>query len=213
MLPAYAGRLDAVEVNATFHRMPRPGTLAGWREQVPAGFRFALKAPQRITFRARLAGAEGTLRTFLERAAELGPKLGPILFQVPPTMKRDLPGLREFLALLPRGLPLAFEFREPSWLEDGVFTALAEASAALCLTDAEEGRTPLAATAGFGYLRLRRPDYDRAALAGWLKQISAQPWSEAFAFFRHEDQARGPQLAMRLATLAAAKDPAGASAV
>jgi len=211
MLPAYAGRLDAVEVNATFHRMPGPGTLAVWREQVPTGFRFALKAPRGITSRARLAGAGGTLRVFLERAAELGSKLGPILFQVPPTVKRDLPGLREFLALLPRRLPIALEFREPSWLEDGVLTALADAGAALCLTDTEEDQTPLAPTAGFGYLRLRRSDYDRAALAGWLSRISVQPWSEAFAFFRHEDRGRGPRLAMRLATLAAGAPPANRS--
>ncbi len=201
MLPAYAARLDAVEVNATFYRLPRPATLADWREQVPAGFSFALKAPQRITHVSRLARAEDAVQAFLRAASELGPALGPILFQLPPTLKRDLPRLRAFLAMLPGGGRFAFEFREPSWLDEGVLSVLAGAGAALCIADTEEGRTPLAATARFGYLRLRRPDYDRAALAGWLERIAAQPWSEAFVFFKHEDEARGPALAQQLDAL------------
>jgi uncharacterized protein YecE (DUF72 family) len=204
MLPAYAARLDAVEANATFYRMPRPATLADWREQVPAGFRFALKAPQRITHVSRLAGSVDTVQSFLAATAELGPTLGPILFQLPPTSKRDLPRLRDFLALLPRGARVAFEFREPSWLDVSVLTALADVGAALCLTDTEDGETPLAATAGFGYLRLRRPDYDDAALGRWLARLTTQPWGEAFVFFKHEDEARGPRLAMRLAAMAGA---------
>ncbi len=195
MLPAYAARLEAVEVNATFYRMPRPATLADWGEQVPEGFRFALKAPQRITHVARLAGAEDAVGAFERAAAELGAKLGPMLFQLPPTLKPDLPRLRDFLALLPRGARVAFEFREPGWFQDRVLSMLAQAGAALCLADTEESETPLAATAGFGYLRLRRPDYDRAALARWLERISAQPWAEAYVFFKHEDEARGPELA------------------
>jgi uncharacterized protein YecE (DUF72 family) len=208
MLPAYAARLDSVEVNATFYRMPRPATLADWREQVPEGFRFALKAPQRITHVARLAGAEDALHAFLGAAAELGRSLGPVLFQLPPTLKRDLPRLRDFLALLPRGSRIAFEFRDPSWFDGSVLSALADAGAALCVADTEEGETPLVSTAGFGYLRLRRPDYDDAALARWLARTSAQPWDEAFVFFKHEDQARGPELAMRMAALAGASAPA-----
>ncbi len=195
MLPAYAARLDTVEVNATFYRMPRPATLADWREQVPEGFRFALKAPQRITHAARLAGAEDALGVFQRAAAELGPKLGPVLFQLPPTMKQDLPRLRDFLALLPRGGRAAFEFREPSWFDEAVLSALAAAGAALCVADTEEGETPLIPTAGFGYLRLRRPDYDLPALARWASRVSSQPWAEAFVFFKHEDEARGPELA------------------
>jgi uncharacterized protein YecE (DUF72 family) len=195
MLPAYAARLEAVEVNATFYRMPRPATLADWREQVPEGFRFALKAPQRITHLARLAGAEDAVRAFEMAAAELGPKLGPILYQLPPSMKQDLPRLRDFLALLPRGARVAFEFREPGWFHEPVLAALSDASAALCVADTEEGETPLVATAGFGYLRLRRPDYDGAALARWLARISNQPWADAYVFFKHEDEARGPELA------------------
>jgi uncharacterized protein YecE (DUF72 family) len=204
MLPAYAARLDSVEVNATFYRMPRPATLADWREQVPESFRFALKAPQRITHVARLAGAEDALRAFERAAAELGPKLGPVLYQLPPTMKQDLPRLREFLALLPRGAPVAFEFREPSWFHETVLTALADAGVALCVADTEEGETPLVATAGFGYLRLRRADYDGAALARWLARIASQPWAQAYVFFKHEDEARGPELAQTFVELSMA---------
>ena len=197
MLPAYAALLDTVEVNATFYRMPRPATLADWREQVPPGFRFALKAPQRITHLARLSGDDDALRAFERAAAELGPKLGPLLFQLPPSMKQDLPRLRDFLALLPRGARVAFEFRHPSWLDEAVLSALSAAGAALCVADTEEGETPVVPTAGFGYLRLRRPDYDAASLARWAARVAAQPWAEAFVFFKHEDEARGPQLALR----------------
>lgn len=208
MLPAYAARLDAVEVNATFYRMPRPATLADWREQVPEGFRFALKAPQRITHLARLAGAEDAERAFEQAAAELGAKVGPMLFQLPPNMRQDLPRLRGFLALLPRGARIAFEFREPSWFDDGVLATLTQAGAALCVADTVDGQTPLVATAGFGYLRLRRPDYDPATLARWLERISSQPWAEAYVFFRHEDEARGPELAQRLNAMWSGEGPA-----
>jgi uncharacterized protein YecE (DUF72 family) len=203
MLPAYAERLDTVEVNATSYRMPLPAMLAAWREQVPDGFRFALKVPRFLTHRARAAGAR-EVGAFERAAAELGPKLGPVLFQFPATLKLDLPRLRQFLALLPRGGRAAFEFREPSWLQEPVLSALGAAGAALCVSDTEEGQTPLVPTAAFGYLRLRRPDYDQAALDGWLARISAQGWDEAFVFFRHEDEARGPRLAMRLAAMAGA---------
>ena len=202
MLTAYASRFDVVEVNATFYRMPRPATLADWREQVPDGFQFALKAPQRITHAARLSGAEEALRAFEHAWVELGPRLGPVLFQLPPTLRRDLPRLRDFLALLPRGQRFAFEFREPSWFDESVLAVLAGAGVALCLTDTDEGETPLVPTAHFGYLRLRRASYEGIALARWVARIAAQPWAEAFTFFRHEDEARGPALALRLLEVA-----------
>ncbi len=203
MLPTYAARLDTVEVNATSYRMPRPGMLAAWREQVPDGFRFALKVPRRLTHGARAAGAR-EVGAFERAAAELGSKLGPVLFQFPPTLKPDLSRLRHFLALLPRGGRAAFELRDPGWLREPVLSALRAAGAALCVSDTEEEQTPVVPTAAFGYLRLRRPDYDDAALDGWLARISAQGWDEAFVFFRHEDEARGPRLAMRLAAMAGA---------
>ncbi len=203
MLAAYATRLPAVEVNATFYRMPRPQTLAAWRAQVPDGFVLALKAPQRVTHVKRLSGAEEEVSRFLGAAAELGGVLGPVLWQLPPSLRRDLPRLRDFLALLPRGGRAAFEFRHDSWHDDAVLEALREAGAALCVADDEVRTTPLAATAPFGYLRLRRPDYDDAALAGWAERVKAQPWGEAFVFFKHEDEARGPDYALRFAAAAA----------
>jgi uncharacterized protein YecE (DUF72 family) len=202
MLSAYAARLPTVEINATFYRMPQPSTLATWRGEVPAAFVFALKAPQRITHQKRLAGAGDEVGFFLRAAAELGGSLGPILWQLPPTFRKDVPRLRAFLELLPRGGRHAFEFRHASWRDDDVLSTLSEAGAALCIADDEGATTPLAATAGFGYLRLRRPDYDDAALARWAEGVRTQPWSDAFVFFKHEDEARGPDYALRFAVAA-----------
>jgi uncharacterized protein YecE (DUF72 family) len=202
MLAAYAARLPAVEVNATFYRTPLARVLAGWRAQVPAGFVFALKGPQRVTHVKRLAGAAEEVARFHAVAAELGGALGPVLWQLPPSLRKDLPRLRDFLALLPRGGRAAFEFRHESWLADDVLAALADAGAALCVADDEARSTPLAATAPFGYLRLRRPDYDDAALARWAERVRAQRWETAFVFFKHEDEARGPAYALRFGALA-----------
>jgi uncharacterized protein YecE (DUF72 family) len=204
MLAAYAARLPAVEVNATFYRMPQARTLAGWRVEVPPAFVFALKGPQRITHVKRLAGAAEDVAFFHSVAAELGPALGPVLWQLPPSLRKDLPLLREFLALLPRGGRAAFEFRHASWQDDAVLAALSDAGAALCVADDEERSTPPAATAGFGYLRLRRPDYDDAALGRWVETVRAQGWEDAFVFFKHEDEARGPAYALRFGALLAA---------
>ncbi len=202
MLAAYATRLPTVEINATFYRIPQPRILAAWRAQVPAAFVFALKGPQRITHQKRLVGAADEVGFFLRTAAELGGALGPILWQLPPTLRKDLPRLREFLALLPRGGRAAFEFRHASWWSDDVLAALSGAGAALCIADDDQATTPLAATAGFGYLRLRRRDYDDAALARWAGVVRGQPWSEAFVFFKHEDEARGPDYALRFGAAA-----------
>jgi uncharacterized protein YecE (DUF72 family) len=202
MLSAYAARLPAVEINATFYRMPQPKTLATWRGEVPPSFVFALKAPQRITHQKRLAGAADEVGFFLRTAAELGGSLGPVLWQLPPTFRKDLPRLRAFLELLPRGGRSAFEFRHASWHSDDVLATLSEAGAALCIADDEHATTPLAATAGFGYLRLRRPDYDDAALARWAATVRAQPWTDAYVFFKHEDEARGPDYAVRFGAAA-----------
>jgi uncharacterized protein YecE (DUF72 family) len=204
MLAAYATRLPTVEVNNTFYRLPRRATVAAWRDEVSPGFRFALKAPQRITHQLKLAGAEEPVGYFLRAAAELGEALGPLLFQLPPWQRKDLPRLRGFLALLPRGGRAAFEFRHQSWFDGEVLAALADAGAALCVVDGEDGPSPLVATARFGYLRLRRPDYDDDALRAWLARLEGQPWDDAFVYFKHED-ARGPAYAMRLAALADAQ--------
>ena len=199
MLPYYAERLPAVEINNTFYRMPKPELLTGWCEQVPESFRFVLKASQRITHRKRLKDAAEEVDWFYRVAAALGTRAGPTLFQLPPNLKNDLPRLQDFLAVLPERKPAAFEFRHASWFEDDVFEALRSRGAALCIAEDEDLATPLVATAGWGYLRLRRQDYGDEAIADWARKIRAQPWEEAYAFLKHEDSGTGPRLAAALA--------------
>jgi uncharacterized protein YecE (DUF72 family) len=200
MLRFYAERFSTVEINNTFYRMPSPELLARWAGEVPAGFRFVLKAPRRITHEKRLHDVADTVERFLDVASGLGEKRGPLLFQLPPYLKKDVPRLRDFLALLPRGVRAAFEFRDPSWDDDEVSDALRAGGAALCLADTDEAEGPprLVPTAEWGYLRLRRADYDDDALRAWAGRIRAQPWADAYVFFKHEDEGRGPDLAARL---------------
>ena len=198
MLNHYATRLATVEVNATFYRMPRAETLASWRAEVPSGFLFALKAPQRVTHVKRLRDVEGTIATFHHASAELQASLGAVLYQLPPSLKKDLPRLDEFLASLPAASRAALEFRHASWLSDDVFSALAARGVALCIAEDDVGAVPTVATADFGYLRLRRSDYGREALRRWGQRILAQRWKEALVYFKHEDEARGPAFALAL---------------
>ena len=141
--------------------------------------------------------------SFLDIASKLKQRLGPLLFQLPPTFKKDAPRLHAFLALLLTERRVAFEFRHPSWLDDEVFGLLREHRAALCIADAEDLEVPVVATTTWGCLRLRRPDYDEAALKRWVKQVRKQDWQDAFVFFKHEDEGKGPQLAKRFLELAA----------
>jgi uncharacterized protein YecE (DUF72 family) len=191
MLGYYAARLSTVEINNTFYKLPERQTLERWAEQVPAGFVFVLKASQRITHRQRLAPeAKETLEYMLDTGASLGDKLGPILFQTPPFLKKDAARLRAFLELLPSAQRSAFEFRHESWQDDEVYDALRARNAALVCADTEEsgtGGAPIVPTADWGYLRLRRMDYDAAALEPWAARIRSQPWRQAFVFFKHED--------------------------
>jgi uncharacterized protein YecE (DUF72 family) len=181
--------------------MPSASVLASWAEQVPDGFTFALKASQRITHRSRLKDSADSVEFFFRVAATLGDRLGPVLFQLPPNLKRDLPRLRDFLPLLPAGSRAAFEFRHESWFDEEVYAALREARAALCVAEDENLATPLVPTTGWGYLRLRRQDYGPDSLTEWRDRILAQPWSETFVFFKHEDEARGPLFADGLAKI------------
>lgn len=201
MLAVYAERLSTVEIDATFYRPPDPGTLTRWYRAAPPGFSFALKAPREITHERRLAGIAGAVRTFYLTAAELEEKLGPVLFQLPPTLEKDLSLLQDLLALVPRGGRTAIELRHPSWRDDAVLAAMRDAGAALCIVDALRGETQLVPTARFGYLRLRRPTYDRRALARWVDRIRAQPWGEAFVYFKYPEKARAPALAGAMARL------------
>jgi uncharacterized protein YecE (DUF72 family) len=198
MLAFYSERLPAVEVNNTFYRMPAKGALAKWRDQVSPEFRFVLKAPQRITHTSKLT--DGDSLSFLLDAAEseLGGSLGAFLFQLPPFLRKDTGRLRDFLALMPPGCPAAFEFRHTSWFDDEVYAALRDRGACLCVAESgSEIDTPFVSTAGWGYLRLRREDYDDAALERWAARLREAAWSSAFVFFKHEDAGAGPRLAAR----------------
>jgi uncharacterized protein YecE (DUF72 family) len=203
-LAHYAGQLDAVELNNTFYRMPRPEVLAGWAREVPAGFRFAIKAPAHISCRIKPALAAGAMTELWSALGALGDHLGPVLFQLPPELPLDLDRLAGFLAILPPGMRAAFELRHPSWRDPAVEAALRAAGAALCITDMPElSEPPVVATAGFGYLRLRRARYPRAKLEAWRERMRAAGWDECYVFFRHEESAAAPRLARRLVAEAA----------
>ena len=202
MLRFYAERFPTVEINNTFYRMPGEGMLARWADEVPERFAFTLKAPRRITHDKRLKDTESDVAEFLRRAAVLGPKLGPLLFQLPPFLKRDLEVLGVFLESLPPGREVAFEFRNQSWQDEAVFAMLRARGAMLCTADTDTGDPPpLVATAGAGYLRLRREMYSDRELEDWVARIAAQPWRRAYVYFKHEDEATGPKFAARFAAL------------
>ncbi|MDX6611652.1 MAG: hypothetical protein QOD75_838 [Blastocatellia bacterium] len=206
MLAFYATRLLAVEINNTFYRMPQPSLLENWRDQVPANFRFSVKASQRITHFKRLNNVEEETKYLLDTISCLGEKLGVVLFQLPPNMKKDLPRLETFLQSLPAGTRAAFEFRHPTWMEDDVLNVLRQASQALCISDTDDMPvTHIDRTTDWGYLRLRRVLYDDAALQEWLQRVRDQKWNDAFVFFKHEDEGTGPRLAAKFLELAAAR--------
>jgi uncharacterized protein YecE (DUF72 family) len=195
MLSFYAERFSTVEINNTFYRMPAPAMLSKWADQVPDNFVFALKAPRRITHQKQLKDVADEVKYLLETAAVLGAKLGPLLFQLPPFFKKDISRLAEFLSLLPPRCPVAFEFRNDSWFDDQVYDALRVRGAALCVAETDEAEAKLVSTASFGYLRLRRTDYPEAALHTWAQRLHQQGWEEAYVFFKHEDEGKGPQFA------------------
>ncbi len=201
MLRFYAERFDTVEINNTFYRMPTEALLDGWAAQVPETFRFVIKAPKRITHDRRLKEAGDPVARLVEVTARLGARLGPLLFQLPPNFKKDVPRLADFLAGLSERT-LAFEFRHASWFDDEVFATLRANGVALCVSDTgEEPVAPLVATAGWGYLRLRRETFDDAELAAWAARIREQPWSDAYVFLKHEEEGKGPRFATRLREL------------
>lgn len=203
MLGYYAERLKTVEINYTFYRMPAPKTVAGWDAETPAGFTFVLKAPQRITHILRLKDVDDPLRYFTDVALTLGPKLGPILVQLPPNFKQDLDRLGDFLSLVRPELRLAFEFRHPSWFVEETYERLRTYNAALCVADTEVGHTPRVATADFGYFRLRDEGYEKEDLARWAGEVRAlgKDWTDAYVFFKHEEAGKGPAFAAQFVDL------------
>jgi uncharacterized protein YecE (DUF72 family) len=205
MLSYYASRLLAVEINNTFYRLPQQSMLENWKEQVPANFRFSLKASQRITHFKRLKDVADETKYLLDTASVLEDRLGVVLFQLPPNMKKDLPRLETFLNYLPEGTRAAFEFRHQTWFEDDVLELLSNRNRALCISDTDDlPVTHIDRTADWGYLRLRRVEYSEANLKEWFKRVIDQKWKEAFVFFKHEDEGTGPKLAAQFLTLAGA---------
>jgi uncharacterized protein YecE (DUF72 family) len=194
MLAWYAERLRTVEINNTFYQMPKVSVLEHWNSATPAHFRFAIKASRRITHDARLKAdaAADSVAYLYGNLAALGGKRGPVLFQLPPFLKKDLTRLREFLSLLPEGHCAAFEFRHESWFDDEVHAALREARAALCLSERENGAPPpLVETAPWGYVRLRLEHYSDADLQLWAARLLATGWQQIHVYFMHEPTAPG----------------------
>ena len=192
MLAYYAERLPTAEINNTFYRMPRTNVLENWAATVPEGFRFSIKASRRITHMSRLRAESSSesLSYLYQSLAALGYKRGPVLFQLPPFFKKDLPRLTEFLALLPPGHRAAFEFRNESWFEDDVYAALKDAEASLVLSEREDNAPPpLVETAPWGYVRLRLEEYSSEALRIWAERLMATGWREIYAYFMHEPTA------------------------
>jgi uncharacterized protein YecE (DUF72 family) len=204
MLQYYAQHLPSVEVNYTFYRMPNPKIVAGWDAATPATFTFVLKAPQRITHFARLKDIDDPLRFFLDAARTLGPKLGPVLFQLPPNFKKDVPRLADLLTQFPPDIRCAWEFRHDSWFSDDVYDVLRKGDAALCVADTDAGATPLVPTTDFGYFRLRDDaGYTKPELVQWAATLRARDkdWKSAFVFFKHEESGIGPKLAGQLSEI------------
>jgi len=202
MLHFYGERFRSVEINNTFYRMPKASVLEAWATQVPADFKFVLKASQQITHKQRLKDAGDSVSYLLEVARALKERLGPLLFQLPPFLRKDAPRLREFLALLPPDRRAAFEFRHQSWFDDEVLGLLRDHRAALCIAEAENDlEIPFSSTADWGYLRLRRPDYGDAELKAWVERVRQQDWKDTFIFFKHEEEGKGPQMAKRFLEL------------
>jgi uncharacterized protein YecE (DUF72 family) len=201
MLAYYAERLPTVEINYTFRAMPKADMLRRWGEQVPAHFRFALKAPQRITHIERLVGAGESVDYFIKTAVVLDSKLGPALFQLPPDFRCDVSKLKDFLAHLGGRIGAAFEFRNRSWFDDSVLQALREGGAALCIAESDKLATPIERTAPYVYVRLRKEGYDDAALRAWVERIGrfADDGADVYVYLKHEEAA--PDLAMRLRTM------------
>lgn len=203
MLRFYAARLPAVEINNTFYRLPKESVLQTWGAQVPAEFRFVLKAPQKITHVKRLKDAASEVEYLFRAETTLGSTRGAVLFQLPPYLRKNLDTLQNFLSILPADRAVAFEFRHPSWFDDEVFASLREHNCALCMAEMDESESShLIATATWGYIRLRRSVYSRADLLNWKERILSQPWDHTYVFFKHEDEGIGPKLAAEFLQLA-----------
>ena len=188
MLGYYASRFPTVEINNTFYRLPKEAVLQSWASQVPDPFTFAIKASQRITHHARLKPeCASAVEFLLKNTSALATRLGPILFQLPPNLKKDLDRLRAFLATLPADRRYTIEFRHETWFADDVFDVLRERDIPMCIIEQPDFASPVVSTASWGYVRLHRFDYDDAMMKTWAERLAAQPWSEAYVYFKHDE--------------------------
>ena len=197
MLPYYAARFPTVEINYTFYRMPTEKLVGGWASQTPSPYRITLKAPRRITHDNRLKNVGDLVAGFCSVAGTLGDKLGALLFQLPPNLKKDLALFDAFLAELPPKAPAAFEFRHVSWLDEEVYARLAARNLALCVADSEKLSTPVRVTADYAYFRLRDEGYTADDIARWGDSIkeATSGCRDVFVYFKHEDEGKGPEFA------------------
>lgn len=201
-LSHYAHQLNTVEVNLTFRQLLKETTAQKWIAETPENFRFGIKAHQVITHIKRLKNTADFLSRFFSTVEPLAraAKLGPILFQLPPNMKADGQLLGDFLAILPRAVPVAFEFRHESWFADDIFSVLKEHNRALCIAETEERITPDVVTADFAYYRYRKPEYSADERAAMLRRIDEHlaAGRNAFAYFKHEETPQGAIYAMEV---------------
>jgi len=195
MLPYYAARFPTVEINYTFYRMPNEQLTSGWAAQTPAPYKLTLKAPRRITHDSRLKNCGPLVASFCQVAGTLGDKLGALLFQLPPNLKKDLALFDTFLDELPKKAPAAFEFRHESWLDEEVFSRLAARNYALCVADSEKLSTPVRVTADYAYFRLRDEGYRTDDIAQWGETIAraTKGCRDVFVYFKHEEEGKGPE--------------------
>ncbi|NND70951.1 MAG: DUF72 domain-containing protein [Rhodothermales bacterium] len=196
MLEFYGTRLPSVEINNTFYRLPKPDVLQMWSNQTPDGFKFALKASRRITHFKRLLNAGDVMEYMCNIIKDLHPKLGAVLFQLPPNFRKNSDRLKKFLPLVPNGIRAAFEFRHESWFDREIYDLLESANCALCVADnSTDEIVPVVKTTDWGYLRLRRPDYTDEDLLRWASVIQETGWNDVFVFFKHKDDGAGPRMA------------------
>ena len=200
MLPYYAARFPTVEINYTFYRAPNEKILAGWDKATPERFKLTLKAPKRITHDARLRDCADRVRQFLETASILGPKLGVLLFQLPPNLKKDAALFDAFLDAFPPRVCAAFEFRHVSWLDEEIYSRLRARNLALCVADSEKLSTPVEITADYGYFRLRDEGYTPGDIERWAAVIQERTGGcrDVYVYFKHEESGKGPEFARLL---------------
>jgi uncharacterized protein YecE (DUF72 family) len=191
MLPYYAARFPTVEINYTFYRMPNEKIVSGWAAQTPSPYKLTLKAPRRITHDSRLKQVGEHVQAFCQVAGTLGDKLGALLFQLPPNLKKDVDRFRGFIGLLPADRRYVFEFRHESWFDDEVYDAMRERDIAMCVAEQDDFRCPVVSTASWGYLRLHKLDYQSTELVEWASCVTGQQWKEAYVFFKHDETENG----------------------